>query len=386
MDYTLAPEYRLLQRTIREFVDTEIAPVAAQIDLEDRTPPWLIQRMAEAGFFGLPFPTKYGGGGAGELGYCILMEEISRISSAVSVIVGAHIGIGTGALYMDGNEEQKARYMPALCRGEKLAAFCLTEPQAGSDAANLRTTARRDGDHWVLNGTKLWASNGNRADVLSVFAANDRNMGARGGISAFIVEKAFGGVTVARLEEKMGLHGSDTALLIFENCRVPRENVIGPVGAGFLTAMKTLDSGRLTLGAGALGGAQAGLEAMVRWSQAAVENGQPLAHRQAIQWMIADTAMEVAALRQMVYSAAWLYDQGKKISRESAMIKAYATEIGARVVDRAIQVHGKAGLRHGAPVERAFRDERIARIFEGTNEVQRLIIAQETFRQMGYRA
>jgi alkylation response protein AidB-like acyl-CoA dehydrogenase len=386
MDYTLPPEYRMLQRTIREFVDAEIAPIAAQIDREDCTPPSLVRKMAQAGMFGLPFSTKYGGGGAGELGYCIMMEEIARASSAVGVIVGAHIGIGGGAIYIDGSEEQKQRYMPALCRGEKLAAFCLTEPQAGSDAANLRTTATRDGDYWVLNGTKLWASNGNRADILSVFAANDRSMGARGGITAFIVEKEFGGVTVARLEEKMGLHGSDTALLIFENCRVPRENVIGMVGAGFLTAMKTLDGGRLSLGAAALGGAQYGLETMVRWAQAAVENGQPLANRQAIQWMIADTAMEVAALRHMVYSAAWLFDQGKKVSRESAMIKAYATEVGARTVDRAIQVHGKAGLRHGAPVERHFRDERIARIFEGTNEVQRMIIAQETYRQMGYRA
>jgi len=386
MDYTLPPEYRLLQRTIREFVDAEIAPIAAQIDQDDRTPQALIQKMAAAGMFGLPFSTKYGGGGAGEIGYCIMMEEISRASSAIGVILGAHIGIGGGAIYLDASEAQKQQYMPALCRGEKLAAFCLTEPQAGSDAANLRTTATRDGDYWVLNGTKLWASNGSRAEILSVFAANDRGMGARGGITAFIVEKAFGGITVARLEEKMGLHGSDTALLIFDHCRVPRANVIGPVGAGFLTAMKTLDGGRLSLGAAGLGGAQAGLETMVRWSQAAIENGQPIAHRQAIQWMIADTAMEVAALRHMVYSAAWLFDQGKKVSREAAMIKAYATEVGARTVDRAIQVHGRAGLRHGAPVERHFRDERIARIFEGTNEVQRLIIAQETFRQMGYRA
>jgi acyl-CoA dehydrogenase len=386
MDYTLAPEYRLLQRTIREFVDAEIAPIAAQIDHEDRTPQSLICKMAAAGLFGLPFSTRYGGGGAGEIGYCILMEEIARASSAVGVIIGAHIGIGAGAIYIDGSAEQKARYMPALCRGEQIAAFCLTEPQAGSDAANLRTTATRDGDHWVINGTKLWASNGNRAGILSVFAANDRSMGARGGITAFIVEKASGGVTVARLEEKMGLHGSDTALLVFENCRVPRANVIGSVGAGFLTAMKTLDGGRLSLGAAALGGAQAGLEQMARWAQAAVENGQPLAHRQAIQWLIADTAMEVAALRHMVYSAAWQFDQGKKVSREAAMIKAYATEVGARTVDRALQVQGRAGLRRGAPVERAFRDERIARIFEGTNEVQRLIIAQETFRQMGYRA
>ncbi|HUS16418.1 MAG TPA: acyl-CoA dehydrogenase family protein [Chloroflexia bacterium] len=386
MDYTLPPEYRLLQRGIREFIDAEVAPIAAQIDRDDCTPPSLVRKMADAGLFGLPFSTKYGGGGAGELGYCILMEEISRASSSVGVIVGAHIGIGGGAIYLDGSEEQKQKYMPPLCRGEQLAAFCLTEPQAGSDAANLRTTARRDGDHWVLNGTKLWASNGSRAGILSVFAANDRSLGARGGITAFIVEKAFGGITVARLEEKMGLHGSDTALLIFEDCRVPRENVIGPVGAGFLTAMKTLDGGRLSLGAAALGGAQYGLETMVRWAQAAVENGQPIANRQAIQWMIADTAMEVSALRHMVYSAAWMFDQGKKVSREAAMIKAYATEVGARAVDRSIQVHGAAGLRHGAPVERHFRDERIARIFEGTNEVQRLIIAQETYRQMGYRA
>lgn len=386
MDYTLPPEYRLLQRTIREFVDAEIAPIAAQMDADDHIPQSLIRKMGAAGFFGLPFAPKYGGGGAGELGYCLLMEEVARASSAIGVTIGAHIGIGGGAIYIDGSAAQKEQYMPALCRGDQLAAFCLTEPQAGSDAANIRTTARRDGDHWVINGTKLWASNGSRADVLSVFAANDRSMGPRGGISAFIVEKAFGGITVARLEEKMGLHGSDTALLIFDNCRVPQENVIGPVGAGFLTAMKTLDGGRLSLGAAAIGGAQYGLETMVRWAHAALENGHPLAVRQSIQWMIADTAMEVASLRHMVYSAAWMFDQGKKVSREAAMIKAYATEVGARTVDRAIQVHGTAGLRHGAPVERHFRDERIARVFEGTNEIQRLIIAQETYRQMGYRA
>jgi acyl-CoA dehydrogenase len=301
------------------------------------------------------------------------------------VIIGAHIGIGGGAIYLDGSSEQKERYMPDLASGRKLAAFCLTEPQAGSDAANLRTSAVRDGDSWVLNGTKLWASNGARADILSVFASTDRHLGARGGITAFIVEKAFGGVTVARLEEKMGLHGSDTALLVFDNCRVPAENVIGKVGHGFATAMKTLDGGRLSLGAAALGAAQYGLEMMVRWSQARIQYGQPIANKQAIQWMIADTAMEVQALRHMVYQAAWLYDRGKKVSRESAMVKAYATEIGARVVDRAMQIHGAAGYRHGAAVERHFRDERIARVFEGTNEIQRLIIAQETFRQMGYR-
>src|SRR6476646_3643903 len=267
MDFTLPPEYRLLQRSLREFIDAEVGPVAAQLDVEDKTPPELVCKMAAAGLFGLPFSTKYGGGGAGEIGYCILMEEIARASSAVGVIIGAHIGIGGGAIYLDGSEEQKARYMPALCRGEQIAAFCLTEPQAGSDAANLRTTATRDGDYWVINGTKLWASNGNRAEILSVFAANDRSLGARGGITAFIVEKAFGGITVARLEEKLGLHGSDTALLQFDNVRVPHANVIGPVGAGFATAMKTLDGGRLSLGAAALGGAQASLDAMVRWAQ-----------------------------------------------------------------------------------------------------------------------
>ena len=386
MDFTLPPEYRLLQRSLREFVDAEIAPGAAQLDVEDRTPDALIRKLAAAGLFGLPFPTKYGGGGAGELGYCILMEEIARHSSAVGVIIGAHIGIGAGAFYLDGTEAQREKYMPPVCRGEMLACFCLTEPQAGSDAANIRTTAVRDGDHWVLNGTKLWASNGSRADVLSVFASTERHLGARGGITAFIVEKAFGGITVARLEEKLGLHGSDTALLQFDNVRVPHANVIGPVGAGFLTAMKTLDGGRLSLGAASLGGAQMALETMVKWAYARAQGGAPIATRQAIQWMIADTAMEVHALRQIVYQGAWLYDQGKKVSRESAMVKAFGTEVCARAVDRMVQVHGAWGLVRGVPVERAWRDERIARVFEGTNEIQRMIIAQETYRSMGFRA
>ena len=386
MDFTLPPEYRLLQRNIREFVEAEIAPVAAQIDREDQTPPELIEKMAAAGLFGLPFATRYGGGGAGELGYCILMEEIARHSSAVGVIIGAHIGIGAGAFYLDGTEAQREQYMPPVCRGETLACFCLTEPQAGSDAANIRTTATRDGDHWLINGTKLWASNGNRADVMSVFASTDRHMGARGGITAFIVEKAFGGVTVARLEEKLGLHGSDTALLQFDSVRVPHANVIGPVGAGFATAMKTLDGGRLSLGAASLGGAQAALEAMTQWAQARIQGGAPIATRQAIQWMIADTAMEVHALRQMVYQGAWLYDSGKKVSRESAMLKAFGTEVTARAVDRALQVYGGFGMIRGVPIERHWRDERIARVFEGTNEIQRLIIAQDTFRSLGLRA
>jgi acyl-CoA dehydrogenase len=385
MDFTLPPVYLLLQRTSREFVEAEIRPLAEQIDREDRIPSQLIDKIRKVGLFSLSFPEEYGGSGVGTLGYCLIGEELARVSPALGVVIGAHISIGSGPINNSGSEAQKRKYLPALARGEQLAAFCLTEPQAGSDAANLRTTATLDGDHWVINGTKLWASNGGRADIFIVFAVNDRYLGARGGISAFIVEKAFGGITVARLEEKMGIRGSDTALLVFDNCRVPKENVLGPVGAGFLVAMKTLDSGRLGLGGSAAGAAQAGLEMMIRWAQAAVENGQPLAHRQAIQWMIADTAMEIQALRDMVYKAAWLVENGKRMSRESAMIKAYGTEVNARMVDRLVQVHGKAGVRYGARVERAFRDERIFRIFEGTNEIQRIIVAEDLFRSMGYR-
>jgi len=385
MDFTFSKEHQLLRKTIREFVRREVAPIAAEIDEQERVPWETIRKAAKLGFLGVPFPQEYGGGGAGEIGYCIMAEEISRVCSSTMTILGAHIGIGTMAIYLDGTPEQKARYLPPLCRGEKLAAFALTEPQAGSDAARIRTRAVRDGNYFVLNGSKIWITNGSIADIFSVFAVTDPALGARGGVTAFIVEKSFPGFRVGTVDEKMGIRGSATAELIFEDCRVPAENVLGTFGAGFITALKTLDVGRVTIGAAALGGAEAALDAAVAYAVEREQFGQPIAQKQAIQFMIADMAAEIEALRSLVYRTAWMVDTHRPFSREAAMVKYFGSEVASRCVDRALEIHGSNGLLRGVAIERGYRDARISEIFEGTNEINRIVVATDIFRRVGVR-
>ncbi len=387
MDFTLSKEHQMLKRSLREFVESELAPVARDTDLHERQTEANLGKMARAGMFGLPFPQKYGGAGMGELGYCLMMEETARVDSSTTTILGAHIGIGAMTIYLDGTEEQKQKYLVPAARGELLAAFALTEPGAGSDAAGIRTNAVRKGDEYILNGSKIWITNGPTAGVITVFAVTDRTLGARGGVTAFLVEPSFEGFSVGKLYDKMGIRGSGTAEIVMQDCRVPKANVLGKVGLGFITAMKTLDGGRLGLGAGSLGGAEAALEACVAYAKRkfVCDRGQltPLAYQQYVQWVVADIAADVYALRQMVYHCAHMADSGQKFSQESAIVKMFGSEVGARAIERVQQVMGQDGVMVGGNIERGMRDERISRIFEGTNEIQRTVIAGEIFKKVG---
>ena len=388
MDFTFSPEHQALRRLVREFAETEVAPLAAEIDRQHRVPRETLRKLGEIGLLGVCFPQEYGGMGAGETGYCILMEELGRICTSTATCVGAHIGIGAMAIHLDGNPEQKRKYLTPLARGEKIAAFGLTESNAGSDAANIRTRAVREGDSWILDGGKVFITNGGFADIVTVMAVTDPALGVRGGVTAFIVETNWPGFKVAREEDKMGIRGTSTAELVFEELRVPHENVLGKVGEGFITFMKSLDMGRLTLGAACLGGAQAALEAAIYWARTRKQFGVELAHKQSVQWAIANIATEIEALRSLVYRVAWMVDTGQtgqEFSQLAAMCKMYGSEVASRAIDLALQIHGGLGITRDYPIERAFRDARIAEIFEGTNEVQRIVIATNIFREYGVR-
>jgi alkylation response protein AidB-like acyl-CoA dehydrogenase len=385
MDFTFSPEHDALRRMIREFAENEVAPIAAEIDREHRVPYDVMRKLGEVGLLGVCFPQEYGGMGAGEMGYCILMEELGRICTSTATNVGAHIGIGAMAIYLDGDEEQKERYLKPLASGEKFAAFGLTESNAGSDAAAIHTRAVREGDSWFLDGGKIYITNGGYADVVTVLAVTDPALGARGGITAFILESDWEGFSVAREEDKMGIRGTSTAELVFDGLRVPQENVLGKVGEGFVTFMKSLDMGRLTLGAACLGGAQAALDWSVEWAKTRQQFGAEIAHKQAVQWMIADIATEMEALRSLVYRVAWMVDSGQPFTQLAAMCKMYGSEVASRAIDMALQIHGGLGVSRDFPIDRAFRDARIAEIFEGTNEIQRIVIASNIFRQHGVR-
>jgi len=385
MDFAFSPEHDALRRMIREFAENEVAPIAAAIDREHRVPMDVLRKLGKTGLLGVCFPQEYGGMEAGEAGYCILMEELGRVCTSTATNVGAHIGIGAMAIHLDGNEEQKRKYLTPLARGEKFAAFGLTESNAGSDAANISTRAVRDGDEWVINGGKIYITNGGYADIITIMAVTDPTLGARGGITAFIVETDWPGFEVAREEDKMGIRGTSTAELVFDDLRVPHHNILGKVGEGFVTFMKSLDMGRLTLGAACLGGAQAALDWSIEWARTREQFGEPLAQKQSIQWMIADMATELEALRSLVYRVAWLVDTGQPFTRLAAMCKLYGSEVASRAIDMALQIHGALGYSRDYPIERAFRDARIAEIFEGTNEIQRIVIASRLFREHGVR-
>jgi alkylation response protein AidB-like acyl-CoA dehydrogenase len=385
MDFTFSPEHVALRRMIREFAETEVAPVAAEFDREHKVPHDVLRKLGQIGLLGVCFPQEYGGMGAGEAGYCILMEELGRVCTSTATNVGAHIGIGAMAIHLDGSEEQKRKYLVPLARGEKMAAFGLTESNAGSDAANIRTRAVREGDSWILDGGKVYITNGGYAQIITVMAVTDPALGARGGVTAFIVETDWPGFKVAREEDKMGIRGTSTAELVFEELRVPHENVLGKVGEGFVTFMKSLDMGRLTLGAAGLGGAQAALEWSVRWAKTRKQFGAELALKQSVQWMIANLATEIEALRSLVYRVAWMVDNHQPFAQLAAMCKMYGSEVASRSIDVALQIHGGLGYTRDFPIERAFRDARIAEIFEGTNEIQRIVIATNIFRDHGVR-
>jgi len=393
MDFSFSKEHQLLRKAFREFAEQEVAPRVDEIEHNTPTshleknglPADLMKKAAEYRVMGVPFPQEYGGMGAGETGYCILMEELNRVSPSFATVVGAHTGIGAMSIYLDGTEEQKQRYLVPLAMGEHIAAFALTEPGAGSDAAATRTRAVREGDSYILDGTKHYITNGSICDVAVVLALTDPALGPRGGMTAFIVESQWEGFKISKLEDKMGIRGSPTCEVVLDGVRVPQENVLGQVGLGFVTFMKTLDVGRTGLGAASLGGAQRMLDLAVEWAVTREAFGGPIAHKQSIQWMVADMAAEIEALRSLVYRTAWMIDTGQPYTREAAICKLYGSEVCSRVTDKALQIYGALGYSRHMPLERAFRDARISEIFEGTNEIQRIVIASDIFQKQGVR-
>lgn len=380
MDYEIPENLRMIQETIRRFVNQDLEPISQKVEEEDHIPEEVVQKMRELGLFGLSIPEEYGGLGLGTLGECLVYEELTKTNACFRSRIGTSNGIGSMGILFDGTAEQKARYLPRIASGQWTACFALSEPEAGSDAGNVQTTAERKGDAFVLNGLKHFITNGDLADVATVIALTDRQKKTRGGITAFAVEKGTPGFSVGTIEKKMGLRGSHTCELIFDDCRVPVASVIGGepmIGQGFKTAMRVLDKGRLTMGACALGGAQKLLDMSVAYSKERVQFGKPIATFQSVQNMLADMATEIYAARQMLYHAACLRDQGKQVVREASMVKLFCTEMACRVADRAVQIFGGMGYMKDFPVERFYRDLRLYRIYEGTSEIQRMVIARD---------
>jgi alkylation response protein AidB-like acyl-CoA dehydrogenase len=377
MQFILTEEQKMLRDMTRDFVNKEIKPIASQIDAEEKIPDDLIKKMGELGFLGVSFPEEYGGGGFGEVGYCLMQEEIARGCMSTATFIGAHQSIGANAIYIGGTEDQKKKYLTPLAKGEKIGAFCLTEAQAGSDSFNVKTRAKLDGNEWVINGEKLWITNGGIADIVSVFARTDK------GVTAFIVETDREGFHAGPAEKKMGIRGSTTNPITFDNVRIPKENIIGTDGRGFILAMKTLDAGRLGLGAACLGASKVLLEMSAQYSKQRKQFEQAISHFQAIQFMLAEMATMIYAMESMVYRTAVDYDNKKDISKQSAIVKLFCSESLDKIADHAVQIHGGMGYSRELPVERYYRDSRINKIFEGTNEIQKGIIAREVLKRNG---
>ncbi len=375
--FDFTEEQKMLQEMVRDFTNTEVKQIAAKIDEDGNIPQTLIQKLRDTGLLGTAFPSEYGGGGFGEVGYCIAQEEISRGCLSTATFIGAHQSIGTNAIFIGGSEALKKKYVVPLAEGKKVAAFALTEAGAGSDSFNLRTRAQKDGDDWILNGEKIWITNGPIADLISVFARTEK------GITGFVVESNSPGFKAGTHEKKMGIRGSVTSTLTFDNVRVPKENMIGDDGRGFLIAMKTLDAGRLGLGACCLGGSKEMLVHSTKFAKERKQFDVPISQFQAIQFMLAEMATMIYAMESMVYRTAAAYDRGEPISRYSAAVKLFCSESFDKIVDMAVQIHGGMGYSKELPIERYYRDSRINRIFEGTSEIQRLIMAREILKRNG---
>lgn len=376
-EFGFTEEQKMLREMVRDFTNNEIKPISSKIDEEAKIPESLIKQLGELGVLGISFPEEYGGGGFGEVGYCIAQEEIARGCMSTATMIGAHQSIGANVIYLGGSEEQKKKYLTPLASGEKLGAFCLTEAQAGSDSFNLRTKAEQVDGKWVINGEKLWITNGAIADIVSVFARTPK------GISAFIVETDSEGFHAGPPEKKMGIKGSTTNAITFDNVTVPEDNLVGVDGRGFLLAMKTLDAGRLGLGAACLGSAKELLEMSTNYAKEREQFDEPISHFQAIQFYLADMATMIYNMESIVYRTAVDYDKGKNISRQTAIVKLYCSEALDKVADLAVQIHGGMGYSRELPIERFYRDSRINRIFEGTNEIQKTIIARDILKKKG---
>jgi len=380
MDFTLTEEQEMFRRMVHDFATKEIEPVAAEYDETEEFPWRIFSRMAELGLTGVSIDEEYGGSGGGHLHLIIAVEELAHACAATSVILGADISLCCHSIYKFGTEEQKRRFVVPLAKGEKIGCFALTEASAGSDAASLQTTATRHGDGYILNGTKIFITNGNEADIAVVFATVDKSLRAKG-IVGFVVEKGTPGFSVGKKEKKLGIRASSTTELIFEDCFVPMENRLGEEGQGFRLALSIIDSSRAVIAAQAVGIAQAAVDASLRYAKQRHQFGQPIADFQAIQWMLVDMATATDAARLLTYRAACLEDAGLPFLKEAAMAKLFASEVAMATTTKAIQIHGGYGYIKDYPVERYFRDAKITEIYEGTSEVQRLTIARSLLRE-----
>ncbi len=379
MNFDLTKTQLLFKQMIREFADKEVKPLAAEIDEQERFPVETVTKMAKLGMFGIPVPTIYGGAGGDNIMYSIAVEELSRAGGTTGVVLSAHTSLCVAPILENGTEEQKQKYLPKLCSGEWLGAFGLTEPNAGTDASSQQTIAIEDGDDYILNGTKIFITNAGYSHVYIIFAMTDKSQGVKG-ITAFIVESDMPGFSVGKKELKLGIRGSATCELIFENCRVPKKNMLGKIGGGFSIAMKTLDGGRIGIAAQALGIAQGAMDETVRYTKERKQFGKSIAAFQNTQFQMADLQTKIEASRLLVRSAAFKKDSGQNYSTDAAMAKLCAAETAMEVTTKAVQFHGGYGYTREYPVERMMRDAKITEIYEGTSEVQRMVIAAKLFR------
>jgi butyryl-CoA dehydrogenase len=379
MHFDLSEKQALMRKLFREFSEKEVKPIAADIDEEERFPVETVEKMKAIGMMGIPFESKYGGSDGDNLSYILAVEELSKVCGTTGVILSAHTSLGCNPIYTYGNEEQKMKYLVPLARGEKLGAFGLTEPNAGTDAAMQQTVAIREGDYYRINGSKIFITNGGYADTYIVFAMTDKSKGNRG-ISAFILEKDMDGFSIGKTEHKLGIKGSSTTELIFKDVMVPKENLLGAEGKGFMIAMSTLDGGRIGIAAQALGIAQGSLDEAVKYVKERKQFGKPIAAFQNTQFTIAELQTKIDAARLLVYRAAYLKDTNQSYSTEAAMAKLFASEVAMETTTKAIQLHGGYGYTRDYPVERMFRDAKITEIYEGTSEVQKMVIASKILR------
>ena len=374
MNFTLTKEQELVRQMVRDFAVNEVKPIAAEIDVTERFPMENVKKMGELGMMGIPFPTEFGGAGGDVLSYILAVEELSKVCATTGVILSAHTSLCASLINENGTPEQKEKYLRDLCTGNKIGAFGLTEPGAGTDAAGQQTTAVLDGDNYILNGSKIFITNGGVADTFIVFAMTDKPKGTKG-ISAFIVEKGFLGFSIGKKEDKLGIRASSTTELIFENCVVPKENLIGREGKGFGIAMKTLDGGRIGIAAQALGIAEGALDEAIKYMKERKQFGRPIAAFQGLQWMVAEMSTKIEAARFLVYKAAWLKENKQPYSIDAARAKLYAAEVAMDVTTKAVQLFGGYGYTKEYPVERMMRDAKITEIYEGTSEVQKMVIS-----------
>lgn len=374
MNFTLTKEQELVRKMVRDFAVNEVKPIAAEIDVTERFPMENVKKMGELGMMGIPFPTEFGGAGGDVLSYILAVEELSKVCATTGVILSAHTSLCASLINENGTPAQKEKYLRDLCTGNKIGAFGLTEPGAGTDAAGQQTTAVLDGDNYILNGSKIFITNGGVADTFIIFAMTDKSKGTKG-ISAFIVEKGFQGFSIGKKEDKLGIRASSTTELIFENCIVPKENLIGREGKGFGIAMKTLDGGRIGIAAQALGIAEGALEEAIKYMKERKQFGRPISAFQGLQWMVAEMSTKIEAARFLVYKAAWLKENKQPYSVDAARAKLYAAEVAMDVTTKAVQLFGGYGYTKEYPIERMMRDAKITEIYEGTSEVQKMVIS-----------